>query len=440
MNSIYLNQHRTLMKNQFLISLLLFGFFSMYSQSETNTTVIRAGGLVDIINGKVDKDVVVVIENGIITKINKGSEKNQYNKVIDLSEYTLLPGLIDCHTHLIGNWYDEAFDPYELPAASYGILGTVNAKKTLEAGFTTVRDLHSYFYGDVALRDAINRDWIPGPRMYVSGPGLTITGGHGAMGNWLSPQMAFSGNLFSIADGEDEVRKETRKHLKYKVDWIKIFATGGFSSYGTIPGAASYTVEELKAAVDEAKKLGIHVAAHAHGADGIKNALKSGVRSIEHAVFIDKEAIELLLEKEAYLSMDLLSAYYDLFEKRENYNDKKIDLDNNEMYKSLASNFNKAYKQGVKMVFGSDSGVYPHGRNAEQFKLMTDAGMREIDAIRSATSIASELLGLTDKLGTISVGKWADIIAVKGDPLRDITVLENVAFVMKGGKVYKSPK
>ena len=393
---------------------------------------ILAGGVLNLEKEQIDKNVLITILGNEISNIQVNPDMSKLSQYIDLSDYTILSGLIDCHTHLTGNWYldEDEFDEYRLIPASYGILGTLNAKKTLEAGFTTVRDVHSNYYGDIAIKDAINIGWIDGPRMFVTGPGLSITGGHGAWGNWMAPQLELKDNPISVADGEDEVRKEVRKHLKFQVDWIKIFATGGFYSYGTTPGAASYSIEELGIAVEEARKQGRYVCAHAHGAEGIKNALKAGVKSIEHGTYLDDECIALFKEKNAYLVMDLKAAYFDLVETAVNSTSKQE-------YQDISDRLKKAYDAGVKIAFGTDAGVYPHGRNAEQFLLMKSAGMKEIDIIKSATIIAAELLGIEKELGSIKVGKIADIIAVEGNPLAEIQTLENVVFVMKDGKVYK---
>lgn len=406
------------------------------SNAQDSLTVILAGNLVDVAEGKLKKDVLIVIKEGKIVKIASASEKDNYSNLIDLSDYTVLPGLIDCHTHLTMNSYDKSFDVWELPIAAIGIIGTVNAKKTLEAGFTTVRDVWGHFYSDVALREAINKSIIPGPRMYVSGPALSITGGHGDWENWMSPQLALKQDPAAVADGIEEVRKEVRLHIRNKVDVIKIAATGGFDSR-TIPGAASYSIEEIKIAVEEAEKNGLKVAAHAHGAEGIKNAIKAGVHSIEHGTLIDDEALKMMKELNVYLVMDLLSAHYDLFELNRDYTDKMLDANNQELYEQIETNFRKAYKQGVKIAFGTDSGVYPHGRNAEQFRLMQKAGMQPTDILKTATINAAELIGIEEQFGTVEAGKWADIIAVKGNPLEDITVLEKVVFVMKSGVIYK---
>lgn len=395
---------------------------------------IFAGGMVNLEKEMVVNNVLITITNDKISNIVINPDLSKTDNYIDLSDYIILPGLIDCHTHLTGNWYDKNFDPYTLPSPSYGIIGTVNARKTLNAGFTTVRDLHSYFYADISLRNSINEKLIIGPRMIVSGPGISITGGHGAWGNWLSPQLELKENPGIIADGKDEVRRETRNLIKNKVDWIKVFATGGFSSYGTVPGAASYSEEELLTIVEEAKKNGRNICAHAHGAEGIKNALKAGAKSIEHGTYLDDECIKLFKEKNAFLVMDLKGAYFDLIESK---GDSKDNSANESEYLEMIKRFKKAYKNGVNIAFGTDAGVYPHGRNAEQFTLMKEAGMTEIDIIKSATIKAAELLEKEKELGSLQIGKIADIIAVNGNPLSDISILENVIFVMKDGTIYK---
>ncbi|MEM7585590.1 MAG: amidohydrolase family protein, partial [Acidobacteriota bacterium] len=346
--------------------------------------------------------------------------------------------LMDVHTHLCDNSYlGDAFDHWALPAASFGIACTINAKKLLEAGFTTVRNVSEPYYAGVALRDAIRNGWIEGPRMFVSGQMITMTGGHGDWGGWMAPEHDLRTPAEVVADGVDEVRKAVRTHIQHGVDLIKVAATGGFHTHGSIPGAATYSEEELRAAVEEAAKRGFAVAAHAHGDDGIKNAVAAGVRSIEHATLIEDATLEQAKAAGVFLVMDLLAAHYDLVETGKDFGDKQLGSDNEDAYRAFAERFAAAYRAGAKIAFGTDSGIYPHGRNAEQFGLMIEAGMKPIDAIRSATLWAAELLGIEENAGQVQEGMWADLVAVAGDPLADSSTLSDVRFVMKAGKIFK---
>ncbi|WP_223789746.1 metal-dependent hydrolase family protein [Marinicella meishanensis] len=398
---------------------------------------IRAGRVLDVVKGEYATDQLITITDGKITAIEPIPKQAQPNDLwLDWSHLTVLPGLIDAHTHLCDNSHmGRAFDHWALPAASFGIAGVVNAKRTLQAGFTTVRDLSAPYYACVALRDAINAGWVPGPRMHSSGQMITMTGGHGDWGGWMAPEHQVQTPAETVADGTDAVRQAVRLQIQHGVDWIKLSATGGFGTTGTIPGASTYTQAEIQAAVEEAAKRGIGVAAHAHGNDGILNAIAAGVKSIEHGTLMDTQAIKQLKKNNTFVVMDLLAAHYDLIETKKDFTDKQIQTTNEAYYQDYAANFKRAYQAGVRLAFGTDSGVYPHGRNAEQFQLMVDAGMSPIDAIRSATTWAAELLGQEQAVGQIQVGMHADLLAVQGDPLTDIGVLTKVQQVMKGGEL-----
>jgi imidazolonepropionase-like amidohydrolase len=432
------------------ILLFLFAFvsFSTFAQTTTpaatpKTTYIKAGRLFDATSDSVKSNMVIVVAGDRIQKIGSAQEIKipAGSDVIDLSRATVLPGLIDCHTHLQSraDRYNPIYDFRESPFFG-AFAGVVNSRKTLEAGFTTVRDVGSAPFLAVDLRKAIDEGFIPGPRIVASGPGISITGGHGDL-NSYSPQtrvtMFPEERDYGIADGPDQVRHVVRAQVKYGVDVIKILATGGVLSKGDSPGAPQFTYEELKVAADTAHEAGRKIAAHAHGAQGIKDSIRAGIDSIEHASLVDDEGIALAKQHGTYFVMDIYNDDYLLG----NAIKFGLEPENVEKERSLGKlqreNFAKAFKAGVKMAFGTDAGVYPHGDNAKQFFYMVKYGMTPAQAIRAATSSAADLLGRSKDVGTIEAGKFADIIAVQGDPLNDVTTLEKVDFVMKGGQVYK---
>src|SRR5262245_12703896 len=407
------------------------------------TTYIRAGRLFDGTTDTVRENVVIVVVGDRIKSVGdaKAVSIPAGSTVIDLSRTTVLPGLIDCHTHLgaRADRYDEIYNFKETPFQS-AFAAVINAQKTLEAGFTSVRDVGSAPFLAVDLRNSINEGLVPGPRIVASGPGISITGGHGDLNNF-SPQTRVSmfpeERDFQIADGVDQIRHVVRAQVKYGVDVIKILATGGVLSKGDSPGAPQFTPEELKAAADEAHMAGRKIAAHAHGTQGIKNAILAGIDSIEHASLIDDEGIRLAKEHGVYLVMDIYNDDY-ILGKAIEFGLPKENVDKEKAVgRQQRENFERAVKGGAKMAFGTDAGVYPHGDNAKQFFYMVKYGMTPAQAIHAATSNAADLIGRARDVGTVEAGKYADLIAVSADPLADVRALENVSFVMKGGVVYK---
>jgi imidazolonepropionase-like amidohydrolase len=401
-------------------------------------TVIHAGKVLDVRTGNYLTDQIIWIEGDRIKAIGRATDISSQvpasAKTIDLSNSTVLPGLIDCHTHLTYTPYMAGPAGLHISYPRQALIGAHNARVTLEAGFTTVRNVGANGYSDIALRDSIKAGELIGPRIIASGPALSITGGHGDE-NFLAPQFNFSND--GVADGVDGVTAKVRENIKYGADVIKFMATGGVLSEGDNPALAQYSPEEMKAIVDTAHELGRKVAAHAHGALGIKYAVLAGVDSIEHGSYINEEDIQLMKQHGTYLVPTLYLGDW-LME-----NLSMLGLTPNMIEKAkivlpiARQNIAVAFKSGVKVAFGTDAAVYPHGLNGREFAVMVKLGLSPLQAIQAATVNAADLLGWTDRVGTLEAGKFADVIAVDGDPLSDVHVLENVQFVMKGGEVIK---
>src|SRR5450631_2122218 len=412
------------------------GFSRAQTAPALKTMVIHAGHLLDVKAGKMLTGQTIIIQGDKITQVGAFGDQvlPKDATVIELPNSTVLPGLIDAHTHITFT-PNFGYSRLGISIPREALNGARNARVTLDAGFTTIRNVGASGFTDVALRDAINAGDVPGPRMLVSGPALSITGGH--CDNNLLP---FESNVQSegVADGVEAVQHKTREIIKYGADLIKICATGGVLSHGDNPQASQYTLEEMKAIVTDAHRLGRKVAAHAHGAEGIRWASEAGVDSIEHGSYIDDAAIAAMKQHGTYLVPTLYLS--DWFME----NAPKTGVPPQMLAKAQAvmpaarKNIAHAFASGVKVGFGTDAAVYPHGLNAHEFAVMVKLGLSPLQSIQSATINAADLLGWSDKMGAVEPGKWADIIAVDGDPLQDVTTLERVKFVMKGGEVVKN--
>jgi imidazolonepropionase-like amidohydrolase len=416
-----------------LVSAFLLSLFAAIVVSAAPGAV-RCGKLLDVRSGQLLSDQVVTFDaDGVITSVLPAAGSN--GSAIDLSNATCLPGLIDAHTHITGDPSHAGYAGLGVSAPRQAVTGAKNARLTLRAGFTTIRNVGARDYTDVAVRDGVNAGEIEGPRMLVSGPPLGITGGH--CDDNLLP-FEYHHVSEGVADGPWAARAKVREVIKYGADVIKICASGGVLSKGDLPGTPQYTLEEMQAIAEEAHKLGRKVAAHAHGTQSIKDAIRAGIDSIEHSSLIDDEGIALAKQHGTYLVFDI---YNDDFILQEG---PKVGMlpESIEKEKKLGrlqrENFRKAFQAGAKIAFGTDAGVYPHGDNAKQFGKMVEWGMKPIDAIQASTIHAADLLGWSEKVGTLEKGHYADLIAVEGNPLADVKTLENVKFVMKGGKVARN--
>jgi imidazolonepropionase-like amidohydrolase len=416
---------------------LLFAL-SISFDAQTDTVVVRAKQMVDVIAGRLIENPQVTIVDGRITSIT--SKRNTLPKdarLIDLPKMTLLPGLIDMHVHLTNDPTYSGYRGLEFTDNFWTVVGVGNAKKTLEAGFTTVRNVGSANYDDVAIKQAVETGHVPGPRIVPATYAIGATGGH-CDADEFPPSVHVP--TPAVANGPDALRATVRKLHKYGAEVIKFCGTGGVFSKTDTVGGQQYSLEEMKAIVDEAHMLGLKVAVHAHGTSGIKDAIRAGTDTIEHASLADTEAFALAKQHGAYFSMDIYDDDYILAEGEKNGVFKESLEKERSIGRKQRETFKAAHAAGVKMIFGTDGGVYPNGNNAKQFVTMVEWGMTPMQAIQSATSVAAEALGRSKDVGAIAPGRYGDLIAVSGDPLSDVKILQDVKFVMKGGVVYKSPQ
>ncbi|HYV72884.1 MAG TPA: amidohydrolase family protein [Candidatus Binatia bacterium] len=430
----------TFKQAKFLVLLLLILQLGITAIAQTQATapartVVRAGKFLDVRTGKMLTNRAIVVEDGKIISVGSDTDAlPEGAKVIDLSDKTVLPGLIDAHTHIT---FDPKFgyDRLAISVPREALIGAKNARITLLAGFTTIRNVGATEFADIALRDAINAGDVPGPRIDASGPALSITGGH--CDDNLLPY-GWHATEVGVADGVENVQHKVREIIKYGADVVKICATGGVLSLGDNPQHSQYTQAELNAIVADAHRLGRKVAAHAHGAEGIRWSAEAGVDSIEHGSYIDDAAIAAMKQHGTYLVPTLYLGDWFLENAPKMNVPPSMLAKGKEVMPAARKNIAHAFASGVKVGFGTDAAVYPHGLNAREFAVMVKLGLTPLQAIQAATLNDADLLGWSDKVGVLEPGRYADIIAVEGDPLADITTLERVKFVMKGGVVYKN--
>lgn len=406
-------------------------------------TLIHAGRVIDGVSDTVRTNQTVVVDAGKITAIDNGFRAPAAgDRVIDLKDGTLLPGFFDMHVHLTSEYSKTAeIDNYKQNEGDVAIEGVVYADRTLLAGFTTVRDLGDEYRASIALRNAINAGKVPGPRIIAAGKAIGTTGGHADPTNgWARRFPADPGPADGVVNSVDDARKAVRQRYKEGSDTIKITATGGVLSIAKNGQNPQFTEEEIRAIVQTARDYGFKVAAHAHGAEGIKRAIRGGVDTIEHGTFMDDEAIKLMKEHGTYY-VPTISAGEWVYRQAQDpdFFPPVVRPKALAVGPQIKATFAKAYKSGVKILFGTDTGVSKHGENAKEFKLMVDGGMPPMEALKAATSVPAKFLDLFDKTGSIAVGKLGELVGVPGDPLKDISVTEHVVFVMKDGTVYKAP-